>query len=1414
MPETGPRERIRERLAGQHILITGSTGFLAKVFIEKLLRSVDTIGGLHLLVRHRPGGASADQRVGRSVLGSHAFDRLRASLGEDFQRLAAERIHVVSGDLTRDRFGLGPQPYEALTNRITLVVNSAATVTFDERLDLAVDLNALGPSRLLRFAQDCGNIPLMHVSTCYVCGVRRSVIVEDFSAPEPARESLPRDPATGAFDLNALIASIQQETAEVRDRLGPDTEAGRQALIALGMKRARSYGWNDTYTFTKWIGEQLLVRDHGDVPVVVFRPAVIESSYEEPAPGWIDGLRMADPMIVAYGQGKLKAFCARDQIPIDLIPADYVANAMIATLPAGRDSRGHLAVYQCGSSERNPLPIRKLLHYLWQAFLKRPMNGEDGRPIRPEPLRLLDSAEFIKQFEGRRRRVLWLKRLLEPFHSARRWVRKLSSAARKIEQLIYFARIYSPYTHLDCRFADDGLCAVAEQLHPDDRAEFPFDVARVDWEEYIVNRHVPGVRSYVLGTGSEPSAKLRVSGVIGDEDTNAGVEALQGENLFEVFQRAAVRFKDKPALQVRRNHKWIRYTYDEALRATGTIMRRFAERGLQPGDRVAICGESGPGWGLTYLAVMRAGLTAVPLDPQLPPADAWDAARFAEARLMCAGRTTADGLGRARREDDPELVTMRQPFVPPPAASRDPPPDPVATDGGAIASILFTSGTTIAPKAVPLTHRNFIANSAALLRVHPAHSSDEFLSVLPMYHAFEFTGGFLTPLASGATITYVDQLKGSEIRAAMQATGTTVMLAVPRLLRMFHDAIQTKVSAAGVFTRGLFRLMGLVSSLSGRRLARTAFRAVHREFGGRLRMIVSGGSSLDPELFHAFERMGFKVYEGYGLTETTPVLSVNPPGDSRAGSVGPVLPNVDIEIRNRNLEGIGEVWVRGPSVMSGYWNNPEATAEVLADGWFRTGDLGRIDEDGYLYLTGRSKDLIITDAGKNVYPDEVELRYSDLPFVKELCVFGMPAADGVGDVVHAVVVVDTDAAPELDRSSIEREIRLEAEVLSERLPPHERIAVLHFWDRELPKTSTLKAKRNLIRDLVAEEEGVAPAESGGPLRRKDGQTGSVSEADPETLLAVRRIIARQSRVRVEGIHRDMHLLLDLGIDSIGKIELLGGIEAQFGMTVDDDKAAKIARVTDLFNLIGDRKPKGGPVVGRTDWKRRLAEPSRTAALNGSLPAPLLPLRWLVRGGLSVFMNTYVRVRVRGCENLPAQGPFILAPNHSSHLDTPSVVTAVGGRRRVWTAGAADYFFDTRLKRFLFGRVLDTIAFDRHTDGLAGLRRCSAALRAGDGLLLFPEGTRSLTGELQPFKIGVAVLAIERGAPIVPVHIDRSYKLLRKGRRFVRPGTVTVTFGRPIDPTVVDPADDAHEAFRALTRRLEAAVTALRREVTA
>ena len=868
---------------------------------------------------------------------------------------------------------------------------------------------------------------------------------------------------------------------------------------------------------------------------------------------------------------------------------------------------------------------------------------------------------------------------------------------------------------------------------------------------------------------------------------------------------------------------WVRYSFREALAATAGIVRRFTELGLVPGDRVAIYGENSPEWGLTYLSAMRGGLTAVPLDPQLPPADVLGFARFAGAKLICAGRTTVGPLRAevnspqsAIRNPQSAIVELTEPFVPPPGAWRDPSPPAVPVDEDQIASILFTSGTTLAPKAVPLTHGNFLANVRSLLAVHPLNSRENFVSVLPMYHAFEFTAGFLVPMCVGATVTYVEQLKGPEVMAAMRAAGATVMMVVPRLLKLFHDAIQRKVRESGSIARAYFAAAGHASSWSGGRLGKVLFGNVHRQFGGRLRMFVSGGSALDPELYNAFARMGFEVCEGFGLTESGPVLAVNPPGRGKAGSVGPALPGVDLLIHNPNAEGIGELWARGPNVMTGYLNNPSATSEVMEEGWFRTGDLCRRDEHGYITVTGRVKDMIVTDAGKNVYPDEVQARYKDLPYVKELCVVGVPSGDGIGEAVHAVVVPDLESAPDLDPSSVERAIRDAAAEIGAAIPSHQRIQTLHFWSQELPKTSTLKAKRGVIRDRLLSGEGAEALRPTAAGAAAAPHAPMIAEGGSGNARFVRQLLARLTRKPESAIRHDSNLLLDLGVDSLMKLQIITELEGHFGLTCPDDTAVRIARVSDLLALVGDRRPVSGPGRPGESWHKRLhgaAGAGLAKSSNGrhDPSAALLPARWALRGTMNLFFHSYVRVRVEGIQHVPPTGPFILAANHTSHLDSASVMAALGGRRRVWAAGAQDYFFDTRLKSFVFGKLFDIIPFDRQAEGISGLRRCVEVLEHGDGVLFFPEGTRSMTGRMQPFKMGVALMSVEGKAPVVPTLIENAYDLLPKGSRIVRPGEVKVTFGEPILPaawTSPEDLDRQYELYREYTRHIERQVAAL------
>lgn len=1403
----GTGERIADRLRGRQMLVTGSTGLLAKVFTEKLLRCVPEIGGIHLLVRRRRSDRlSSEQRVEREVLGSTVFDRLRALIGPRFESLCREKIHVVNGDLTKEHFGLADNEYEALAGRIDTVVNSAATVTFDERLDIARSLNALGPSRLMRFARDCGNVPFMQVSTCYVSGRKTGDI------PEELHGSL----QGASVDFDAVIEEMKRECDRIMEESGSGGESERKNLIAAGMDFSHRYDRNDTYTFTKWLGEQLVDRDRGDVPVVILRPAIIESSLEEPVPGWIDGLRMADPMIIAYGRGNLTDFPGKPDVPIDVIPVDLVSNAMIAALEAPGTSPG-LKVYQVGSSAGNTMLVSEFVRYLEEGFQRRPMLDDNGRPIRVGSFGIVDLESYHHKCDRQLARAVRYREWLTRWNVSPQKRRRISSTIVRIEQLKYFASIYSPYTHLDCRFLDGRLRALADSLHPEDRKAFPFDVAAIDWREYVVNRHVPGLRKFVLASAREGQQPIPMPRDAVPDDAGVQLSIQKATTIFDAFQHTAKLCGEKVALQMGRGRRWVRYTFQDALSATASIARRFDEFGLAPGDRVAICGENGPSWALTYLAAMRAGLTAVPLDPQLPAEEILGCGRFAGVKLVCAGKSVVDAIraaseATAGETNSPSIVEMAEPFIPPPGASRDESRPSPLVRGDHVASILFTSGTTVAPKGVQLTHTNLLSNARAIAKAQPLGPRDNFLSVLPLHHALEFTGGFLLPLTSGVTITYVERLKGPEIIQAMRLTKTTVMLVVPKLLKLFLDGIERQVAESGLSVRAAFKMLGLVSDVSRRQLAKRAFGKVHRQFGGHLRLFVCGGSALDPELHSAFGRLGFIVSEGYGLTETSPVLTVNPPDGGKPGSVGKALSGVELDIRDPNRDGIGELWARGPNVMTGYLDNEAATSAVMRDGWFRTGDLCRFDSDGYLYVVGRVTDTIVTDAGKNVYPDEVEVRYKDLPNVKELCVLGMPNATGMGESVHAVIVPNPSSAPDFDPSTLQRTIRETIASVGETVPSHQRIQAVHFWEQELPKTSTLKAKRAEIRARLLEGGGA------------DGRTGRGRVASVEQAPAkadeltdaqrfIYELLARVTQQPISTIQPESNLLLDLGIDSLMKLQLIHELESGFGLRCPDETMTAMSTVRSILTWVGNRRlANERPGAGKS-WHAMLHR-SNTADLNGGqMPngRTIAPLRWAARGSLSLFFNSYVRIRAEGVRHIPAEGPFILAANHASHLDSASVLTAVGGRRRVWVAAAADYFFDTRLKSWVFERLFDAIPFDRHAEGIVGLRRCIEILKRSEGLLVMPEGTRSTTGRIQSFKIGVAVMAIEAKAPVIPVRIDNAYELLPKGNVLVRPGVVRVAFGPPVTVEgyrAVEDIEEQYKMYREMTALVQDRVEAM------
>ena len=551
----------------------------------------------------------------------------------------------------------------------------------------------------------------------------------------------------------------------------------------------------------------------------------------------------------------------------------------------------------------------------------------------------------------------------------------------------------------------------------------------------------------------------------------------------DAVRASAERFSSRVAIRSRRAPSpGDALSYTALWRQVERTARALGTLGVAPGSRVGLWGENCPEWVVAYLAVQAAGGVCVPLDPTLPPAEM---VGFLEATRAQALITSSAALRKLKGER-PALTLI--------AFGEAPAPDAIAfssladgtEEGGAglpavgpddLAALLATSGTTGTSKLVPLTHGNILHDVVATGVHVPIGEEDVFLSVLPLYHTFECTCGMILPLVRGATVVYGGGLARADIVADVRDYGVTVLLGVPLLYEKLLSGIHSGAAAKGVRTRLVFAslstLARAVQAATGWHVGRWLFRAMRARAGmGSLRLFVSGGAPLPEHVWRGLEAIGFTLVQGYGLTETAPVLTVNPTNRRKIGSVGPVLSGVELGIERDPGEADGEIVVRGPMVTSGYENDREATQASFRDGWFHTGDSGWVDRDGYLYISGRVKDLIVTPGGKNVHPEMVEEAINQADLVAESVVFGQPVAGG--DEVVCVVVPDQDriATLEMGRGEplepqeVETAVRAQVRAVMRGLPAYARPRKVLVRAEELPKTSTQKVRRHLVRELV------------------------------------------------------------------------------------------------------------------------------------------------------------------------------------------------------------------------------------------------------------------------------------------------------------------------------------------------------------
>ena len=1393
---------VREFFEGKTLLITGATGFLGKAMVEKILRALPEVQRVYLLVRGKRladgSWLSAEERMRQEFFRSAIFTHLRRRYGDRFDDFIAEKVTVLEGDLTFERLGLDEATFDAVAADTDVIINSAAVVAFDERLDKALNLNTLGVLRVLELAKRGKELrelsgkpaPIFaHISTCYVCGIREGVIPEE-----------PPDP-TG---IEQEIAELLQLCHDVEEQSGDDEtpppireRAMREAMVDEGMRRAKERGFNDTYTYTKWLGERLLVKECDEIPTLILRPAIIESTLREPEPGWIENQRMADPLIIGFAERKLVDFPGDPDCVVDLIPCDFVVNAVLAAIAMmGRGARDagrketrpsspipRPVVIQIATSTQNLLTLRDVVKWCVEYFERNPLLDRDGRPMKVKPWTLPSLDKYRRWLEKRKRFVELQERLAQWFSfspAAKQWQRRLGVVKAALERLEYFLGIYAPYTHFKARFATDNLQRLWESMDEDDRRNFFFDVTTIDWRHYLQDVHIPGLKRHILR-------------IVEDDGAADSIQTLP-----DLLAHAAARFPNKVALQRKgrgtgdagRGDDWVRYTYGELYRLAQNNAQKLAAMGVGRGDRVVLCGDNCPEWVIGYFSASCAGATVVPLDRQWRPEDIAEIAQFVEAKVAIVGNNLADPIAQALSLIGHEIpiLTFSQLTQTADAFRSMPRPSSLVPRPDDVASIIFVTGPTVEPRGAMLTHRNFLSNLRAIVKVLPPMHSDHFLSLLPLHHAFAFTGELLVAIWAGATITYPENLRSKTVLETMQQVGVTALIGVPRVFQILHESIHAEVRRRGRWAWLTFQFLKkfslLVRRLTGQNIGRKLFATVHRQFGGKLRALISGGAALPPHIFDDFTAMGFLLCEGYGLTEASPVVTVNPMHRPKRGSVGKPLPGVEVVIANPDERGVGEILVRGPNVFAGYFRNPEATQRILRDGWLHTGDLGYFDRDGYLYITGRVKDVIVTAAGKNVYPEELERKLAGIAGVKELCVIGVWDEETLGERPHLVVVPEPQwaSSPEKLRE-FERRLREEVQRRSQTLPSYQRIAQVHIVTDELPKTIALAPDRAAVRAMVTGR---------GTRRAGRVQIAVTSPQSPvpsplpslaEPIIAAIAHLTKQPKERIGVSAR----LDELGIDSLLRVELTALLETRFRTSLPESAIAEAQTVGELVEILAERlggtvPETSAPEDGAALIITRLLSPEARKEAERWVKETKFQ-RWVRRLTRKLLARIYKRwfdFEAHGLENLPSSGAFIIAANHASHMDTGAIIVGMGERAEdLFVLGARDYFFNTPLKGWFFHTFLRVVPFDRTVNPLEGLRIAAAILQSGYPLLIFPEGTRSVTGSLQPFKPGLGLLAIETGVPVVPALIEGTFEALPKGRLLPRRSKIKVTFGEPV-----------------------------------
>ena len=764
-------------------------------------------------------------------------------------------------------------------------------------------------------------------------------------------------------------------------------------------------------------------------------------------------------------------------------------------------------------------------------------------------------------------------------------------------------------------------------------------------------------------------------------------------------------------------------------------------RNINP-DKTVIFSENRPGWVYAFYSAWVNGAIAVPIDFMSSVDDIAYILNDSKPEVIFVSEGTKNTMEEAlKKVSHKTKVFVIDEYE---DTETDLLENPVKTDDNddKTAVIIYTSGTTGNPKGVMLSFRNLKANIDGVYKHIKIYTEDDIiLMLLPMHHIFPLMGTMVIPIFTGASIAISPSMTSEDIIKTLQDNKVTMIIGVPRLYSAIFKGIKSKIAASKLAT-GLFNLARKVDSYS---FSKTLFKSVHKKFGGAIRYMISGGAALDTETGYGFRTLGFKVLEGYGMTEAAPMITFTRPNKIKVGSPGHALPGITIDIID------GEIVASGPNVMQGYYNRPEETADVLKEGRLYTGDLGYLDDEGFLHITGRKKEIIVLSTGKNINPVKIEEKLEKYDtLIKEAGVYHE------NDMLKAIIVPVPGIALK-EGETIEQKIKWEVmDIYNKEVSPYKKVMQFTVTTEELPRTRLGKLRRFQLPGM-ARATTVKPKEE-------------VKDISLQEYKILKEYIEQEKGITVKPTD---HIEMDLAMDSLDKVSLQFFIQSTFGVTIDIPEITAFKTLQELSEHIAKTRSK--MEVEKINWTKILREKVDLS----------LPKTWFTGHAFvffsKMFFSVYFRIKSEGKENIP-DGPVILAPNHQSFFDSLFVTSFLKKKQLAKTYFyAKEKHIKQRWLKFLANRH-NVIVMDLNKDLKLSIQKLGELLKQKKNLIIFPEGTRTRDGELGSFKKTFAILSKELKIPVVPVSIKGAFEALPKGAKFPKPfKKIKVKFLPPVKP---------------------------------